>query len=128
MLIDKSYQKELIKPLKDNVGIKISTYVSELQKNGINVENPNGLVNEKFIAHFQSLIQAGVISNTSGKNTLESFGLGIGPNRHLSYWSCSELIYNESSSYGFSWILDKIMTVVIGVVIAGVISWLGIKT
>jgi hypothetical protein len=127
MIIDKSYQKKLIKPLKGSIGITISTYVSELKKNGISIEDPNGLVNEKFIAHFQKLIQTGVIANTSGKNTLDSFGLGIGTNRHLSYWNCSEIIYNESSSHVLSWILDNIMKVVIGVVIAEAIAWLGIK-
>lgn len=95
MEIDKEYKMKLLSPLKGMAGIKITDYLSSLESNGILVEDDNGVVDEKFIAHFKYLIQNGLIENSSGNSSLDSFGLGIGLNGHITHWNCSDLVAIE---------------------------------
>lgn len=90
MEADEEYKSKLLAPLKDVAGVKISSYLSSLERIGVSVQS-KGVVDEKFIAHFKQLVQAGLITNSSGQKTLESFGLEIGTNGHLIHWDCSDI-------------------------------------
>jgi hypothetical protein len=93
--IDESYEMKLLTPIKGTVGVKISNYLSALINNGVTIKDENGLVDKKFIAHFNHLISKGIITNSSGRVTLDSFGLEIGTNGHLNHWDCSDIIFVE---------------------------------
>ncbi|WP_417509594.1 hypothetical protein [Methylophaga sp.] len=90
MEFDEEYKERLLAPLKKQVGVKISAYLDSLKKSKISVEN-KGVVDEKFITHFQQLVREGAIINSSGYNTLESFGIEVGTNNHIIYWDCSDI-------------------------------------
>lgn len=93
MNIDESFNAKLLIPFKGKVGVKISDYLSSLKNNGVTVEDHKGKVDKKFIAHFIHLINSGVITNSSDKSTLDSFGLEIGTNGHLCHWDCSDIMF-----------------------------------
>ncbi len=95
MNIDESYKSDLLIPLKGTVGVKITDYLSSLKNKGINIQHKNGLVDEKFIAHFELLVNKKIITNSSGRVALKSFGIEIGTNRHLIYWDCSDIMLSE---------------------------------
>ena len=98
MNIDQSYNDKLLLPLRSAVGIKISHYLTSLSNSGVEINNNSGVINDKFIAHCNALIRQGLIVNSSGKTSLESFGLAVGTNGHISYWNCSDIIYVEHKS------------------------------
>ncbi|MEO3684660.1 hypothetical protein ABHN84_20560 [Shewanella vesiculosa] len=95
MKIDTSYEMKLLTPLKGTLGVKISDYLSSLKNNGISITDKKGLVNHKFIAHFKHLVYKKIITNSSGRTSLDSFGLEIGTNGHISHWDCADIIFVE---------------------------------
>jgi hypothetical protein len=94
MNIDESYKMKLLTPLKGAIGVKINDYLSSLKSNGVSIKDKNGLVDEKFIAHFKHLISKGIITNSSGGVSLDSFGLEVGTNGHLIVWDCSDIMFD----------------------------------
>lgn len=113
--IDTSYEMKLLTPLKGTLGVKISDYLFSLKNNGISITDKKGVVDNKFIAHFEHLVHKGIITNSSGRSSLDSFGLEIGTNRHINYWDCSDIMFVEQRTYkalksAIKWLLNHITT------------------
>lgn len=114
MNIDTSYKMRLLTPFKGTVGIKTSDYLSSLKNNGVSITDKNGSVNNKFIAHFKHLVHKGIITNSSGRKSLDSFGLEICPNDHINHWDCSDIMFVESLTSSplksaIKWLLNHIV-------------------
>lgn len=86
MELDNNFLQQLIEPLKGSVGLQPSKYFKALAALGVAVENSQGVADEKFISHFRHLISAGAITNNQNSKELKDFGIGIGLNRHITFW------------------------------------------
>jgi hypothetical protein len=118
MNIDESYKMKLLAPLKGTVGVKISDYLSNLKNNGLSITDKKGVVDEKFIVHFQHLINKGIITNSSGRVTLDSFGLEVGSNGHIILCDCSDILFVELRAPNplkpaIKWLLNHVVAVIV---------------
>jgi hypothetical protein len=85
MKYDKRYSKSLLTPFRGQFFLNISDYFKSLDKLKVEIFcEGNVHVSTKFIEHFNSLVENGILYNQNRSHSLKEFGIYIGSDNTLS--------------------------------------------